>query len=74
MNLVSQSRDIFATPHVPLPEFMTGTAVSIQPPKWVIDTDSAQHIPPSISVELPISPRCHIASVATVVTDAFQKN
>ena len=62
MNLASQSHDIFAAPHVPLPEFLTGIAVSIQPQKWVIDTDSAQHIPPSISVELPISPRCHIAA------------
>ena len=60
MNLVSQSHDIFAAPHVPLPEFLTGTA--IQPQKWVIDTDPAQHIPPSISIELSIFPRCHIAT------------
>ena len=46
MNLVSQSCDIFAAPHVPLSEFFTGTAVSIQPQKWVVDTDPAHHIPP----------------------------
>jgi hypothetical protein len=54
MNLASQSCDIFAAPHILLPEFLTGTAVSIQVPKGVINTDTAQHIPPSISIELPI--------------------
>jgi hypothetical protein len=53
MELASQSHNIFAAPHIPLPEFLTGTAVSIQPQKGVIDTDPAQHIPPSISIELP---------------------
>ena len=62
MNLVSQSHNIFAASHVPLPEFLTGIAVSIQPQKWVIDIDPAQHIPPSISIELPVSSRCHIAA------------
>jgi hypothetical protein len=68
MNLASQSRDIFAAPHVPLPEFLTGTAVSIQPQKGVIDTDPAQHIPPSISIELPISRGAILQPVADVTT------
>ena len=68
MNLVSQSHDIFAAPHVPLPEFLTGTAVSIQPPKGVIDTDPARHIPPSISIELPISQGAILRPVADVTT------
>ena len=65
MNLASQSHDIFAAPHIPLPEFLTGTAVSIQPKKGVINTDPAQHIPPSISIELPIS----LGAILQPVTD-----
>ena len=44
----SHSHDIFATSHIPLPEFLTGSAISIQPQKGVIDTGPAHHIPPSI--------------------------
>ena len=55
MDLARQSGDIFAAPHIPFPEFLTGTAVSIQPQQGVIDMDPAQQVPQSISVELPIS-------------------
>ena len=55
MDLAHQSGDIFAAPHIPFPEFLTGTAVSIQPRQGVIDMDPAQQHPQSISVELPIS-------------------
>ena len=41
----------FPTPYIPLPEFLTGSAVSIQPQRGIIDTDPTHHIPPSISVE-----------------------
>jgi len=68
MNLASQSHDIFAAPHIPLPEFLTGTAVSIQPQKGVIDTDPTQHIPPSISTELPISQSAILQPVADVTS------
>jgi hypothetical protein len=52
----------------PLPEFLTGTAVSIQPPKVVINPDPAQHIPPSISIELPISEVPYFSQWADVTT------
>jgi len=48
MELASQSCDIFAAPHIPLPEFLTGSAIFVQPQKGVIDTGPAHHIPPSI--------------------------
>jgi hypothetical protein len=55
MDLAHQSGDIFAAPHTPFPEFLTSTAVSIQPWQGVIDMDPAQQVPQSISVELPTS-------------------
>ena len=49
--------DIFAAPHIPFPEFLTSTSVSIQPQQGVIDMDpaQAQQLPQSLSVELPVS-------------------
>ena len=55
MDLACQSGDIFPAPHIPFPEFLTSTAVSIQPWQGVIDMDPAQQVPQSISVELPTS-------------------
>jgi len=55
IDLGCQSDDIFPAPHIPFPEFLTGTSVSIQPWQGAIDMDPAQQVPQSISVELPIS-------------------
>ena len=55
IDLACQSGDIFSATHIPFPEFLTGTAVYIQPQQGVIDMDPAQQVPQSISVELPIS-------------------
>jgi len=57
IDLARQSGDIFAAPHIPFPEFLTGTSVSIQPQQGVIDMDpaQAQQLSQSISVELPVS-------------------
>jgi len=55
INLINQSHDIFAGQHLPFPEFLTGSATSVQPWQGMIDIDSAQSIPPSISVELTTS-------------------
>ena len=55
MNLINQSRDIFASQHLPFPEFLTGSATSVQPWQGIIDINSEQLIPPSISVELTTS-------------------
>lgn len=55
MELVHQSRDIFAAPHLPFPAFLTGTPASIQPWQGVIDIDAVWPLPSSISVALPIS-------------------
>jgi len=55
MNLINQSHDIFAGQHLPFPEFLTGSATSVQPQQGMINMDSAQSIPPSISVELTTS-------------------
>jgi hypothetical protein len=55
MNLINQSQDIFAGQHLPFPEFLTGSATSVQLWQGMIDIDSAQSISPSISVELTTS-------------------
>ena len=55
MDLISQSRDIFAGQHLPFPDFLTGSATSVQPQRGIIDIDSAQLIPHSIAVELTTS-------------------
>jgi hypothetical protein len=55
MDLIHQSREIFAANHLPFPDFLTGTASSIQPRQGVIDMDPAQPGPASISVELSVS-------------------
>jgi hypothetical protein len=55
MDLIGQSRDIFAGQHLPFPDFLTGSATSVQPQQGMIDFDSAQSIPPSISIELTTS-------------------
>ena len=55
MNLINQSRDIFAGQYLPFPEFLTGSATSVQPQQGMIDIDSTQSIPPSISVKLTTS-------------------
>ena len=55
MDLVHQSREIFAANHFPFPGFLTGTASSVQPRQGVIDMDPAQPGPASISVELSVS-------------------
>ena len=55
MDLAHQTGNIFAAPHIPFPEFLTSTAVSIQPWQGVIDMDLAQQVPQSISVELSTS-------------------
>jgi hypothetical protein len=47
MELASQSCDIFAATHIPLPEFLTGSVVSIQPQNGATNTDPAH---PSINV------------------------
>jgi hypothetical protein len=52
---INQSHDIFAGQHPPFPEFLTGSATSVQPQQGMINMDSAQSIPPSISVELTTS-------------------
>ena len=53
MELVHQSYDMFAAPHLPFPSFLTGTPASLQPQQGVLDIDPTQ--PSSISVVLPIS-------------------
>ena len=55
IDLISQSHEIFAGQHLPFPEFLTGSATSVQPQQGMIDIDSAQSIPPSILVELTTS-------------------
>ena len=55
MDLINQSRDIFAGQHLPFPEFLTGSATLVQPQQGMIDINSAKSIPPSISVELTTS-------------------
>ena len=55
MDLVHQSREIFAANHLPFPDFLTGTASSVPPLQGVIDMDPAQPGPASISVELSMS-------------------
>jgi hypothetical protein len=50
MDLACQSGDIFAAPHIPFPEFLTSTAVFIQPWQGVIDMDPTQQVPQSIMV------------------------
>jgi hypothetical protein len=55
MDLVHQSREIFAAHHLPFPDFLTGMASSVQPRQGVINIDPAQPGPASISVELPVS-------------------
>jgi hypothetical protein len=55
LDLISQSHDIFAGQHLPFPEFLTGSAISVQPQQGMINVDSAQSISPSIPVELTTS-------------------
>jgi hypothetical protein len=65
MDLIHQSREIFAANHLPFPDFLTGTASSIQPRQGVIDMDPAQPGPASISVELSVS-RGHLLQLPTM--------
>ena len=53
MDLVSKTRNIFAAPHLPFPEYLTDNPVSIQPSKGVIDFDDP--VPYSLSTGLPTS-------------------
>ena len=55
MDLVHQSHEILAANHRPFPDFLTGTASSVQPRQGVIDMDPAPPGPASISVELSVS-------------------
>jgi hypothetical protein len=55
IDLVHQSRDIFAASHLPFPDFLTGTASQVQPHQGVVDIDPTQPGPSSISTELPVS-------------------
>ena len=55
MDLVHQSCEIFAAHHLPFPNFLTGTASSVQPRQGVINIDPTPPGPASISVELPVS-------------------
>ena len=52
IDLICQSQDIFATQHLPFPDFLTGSAASMQPQQGMINIDSVQIIPPAISIEL----------------------
>ena len=50
--MIHQSHEIFAAHHLPFPNFLTGTASSVQPHQGVINIDPTQPGPASISVEL----------------------
>jgi hypothetical protein len=55
LELIGQSREIFAAPHSAFPTFLTGLSHSTHPNHGVIDLDQIQSIPPSLSTELAIS-------------------
>lgn len=50
--MIHQSHEIFAAHYLPFPNFLTGTASSVQPRQGVINIDPTQPGPASISVEL----------------------
>ena len=66
MDLIHQSREIFAANHLPFPEFLTGAASSVQPRQGVIDIDPGQPGPASISIELPVS-RGHLLQLPPMI-------
>jgi len=53
--MIHQSHEIFSAHHLPFPNFLTGTASSVQPCQGVINIDPTQPGPASISVELWVS-------------------
>ena len=55
LDQIHQSRDIFAAPQSPFPNFLTGSSTAVHPQQGVIDLDQTQPIPPSISTMLSIS-------------------
>ena len=55
INLVEQSRQIFAASDQQFPTFLTGNASATQPLQGLIDMDPEQPIPASVSVDLPVS-------------------
>src|SRR6202790_2637304 len=58
MDLIHQSREIFAANHLPFPEFLTGAASSVQPHQGVIDIDPGQPVQP----QSPLSFQCPMAT------------
>ena len=52
---IRQTRDIFAAPQSPFPNFLTGSSTAVHPQQGVIDLEQTQPIPPSISTMLSIS-------------------
>jgi hypothetical protein len=53
MDLTSKTRNIFAAPHLPFPEYLTDNPVSVQPSRGVIDFDDP--VPFSLSTDFPTS-------------------
>jgi hypothetical protein len=55
METIHKTSTIFAAVHQSFPDFLTDTPTSVQPSQGLIDLDNDSLVPPSLSVDLPIS-------------------
>ena len=55
METIHKTSTIFAAVHQSFPDFLTDTPTSVQPSQGLIDLDDDSLVPPSLSVDLPIS-------------------
>ncbi|KAF8225614.1 hypothetical protein L208DRAFT_1380566 [Tricholoma matsutake] len=55
METIHKTSTIFAAIHQSFPNFLTDTPTSVQPSQGLIDLDHDSLVPPSLSVDLPIS-------------------
>ncbi|KAJ7878897.1 hypothetical protein B0H13DRAFT_1892420 [Mycena leptocephala] len=54
LKVVEETRQIFSAPHLPFPNFLTGTAPSAEPSRGVLDVSGGGFLPHSISTDLAV--------------------